>query len=313
MSIDQGRWQRHRWFNRLQTLLLLLGMTGFLALLGYLLWGRDGLWALLLTALLLLFMRPLISPAWVMRVYGARLLAPADAPDLYRLIGQLSARAGLVRLPSLYFLPNPVVNAFTVGNRRRATIALSEGLLRYLGPRELAGVLAHEISHIRNNDIQVMQLADFIGRMTAVLSLLGLSLLMINLPLLLFAEESLPLLPLLLLMVAPHLSLLAQLGLSRTREFDADLSAASLTDDPEGLALALLRIEQLQEGGWARMLFPGRRLPLPRLLRSHPDNAERARRLLALRGSERDDGLVWRHYRLPPGQARPGHISRWWF
>jgi heat shock protein HtpX len=176
-----------------------------------------------------------------------------------------------------------MLNAFAVGAPNQAAIAVTDGLLRNLTLREVAGVLAHEISHVRSNDLWVMGLADLFSRATSLMSLMGQFLLLLNIPLLLFGQAAINWFVVLLLIFAPNLSALAQLALSRTREYDADLNAARLTGDPEGLARALQKIEHVQ-GGWLERIFmPGRRVPEPSLLRTHPQTDERISRLLALR------------------------------
>ena len=122
--------------------------------------------------------------------------------------------------------------------------------------RELTGVLGHEIAHIANEDLRVMGLADSISRLTHLLALLGQLAIVLSLPALLLgvAEVNWP--ALLLLAVAPQLALLAQLGLSRVREFDADRLAAELTGDPHGLASALAKIERVSRS-WRAWLLPG--------------------------------------------------------
>jgi heat shock protein HtpX len=128
-----------------------------------------------------------------------------------------------------------------------------------------------------------MGVADVFSRGTSLLSLVGQLLLVLNLPLVLFSEVSFNWFAILLLVFAPSLSALAQLALSRTREYDADLNAARLTGDPESLARALARIERTQGGWWERIFLPGRRIPDPSLLRTHPQTRERVERLMALR------------------------------
>ena len=108
-----------------------------------------------------------------MRMYGATRLGPGQAPSLSAALLELSQRAGLSEVPDLYYLPSSMVNAFTVGRRREAAIAVTDGLLRTLDIRELTGVVAHEVSHIRNNDIWVMGVADLFSRLTSLLSLFG--------------------------------------------------------------------------------------------------------------------------------------------
>lgn len=278
--MDAHLWLRHSFANRLQTLSLLLFLAAYLALLGWLLWGPGGLlWLLLIGAFFVLF-SPTASPQLIMRLYRARPLARAEAPGLYRMLAELAQRAGLENLPTLYYLPSTMVNAFAVGTQRRAAIAVTDGLILTLHGQELYGVLAHEISHIRNNDIRVMSLADMAGRLTKALSTVGLVLLLINLPLVLLSEARVNWLGVLLLLLAPQLSVLAQLGLSRVREYNADLNAAALTGDPEGLARALIKLERLQKPFWQQLLLPGYRVPEPSLLRSHPATEERVRRLL---------------------------------
>jgi heat shock protein HtpX len=282
-GIDPAIWRHHAWLNRLQSLLLLAFMGGFLALLGWLLWGGAGVLVLLVAGVIFVSLNPTVSPRLLMHLYGAVSLNPAQAPTLYSVLRELAKRAGLAAVPTLYYVPSRIVNAFTVGRKDQSAVAVTDGLLQALNTREQVGVLAHEVSHIRSDDMWVMGLADMFSRLTSLLSLFGQLLLLVNLPLLLMSQVTVNWFAILLLIVAPTLSALAQLGLSRTREYDADLNASRLTGDPEGLARALVKIDRLQ-GGWLERLFlPGRRLPDPSLLRTHPPTEERVRRLLALR------------------------------
>ncbi|HFC53089.1 MAG TPA: peptidase M48 [Gammaproteobacteria bacterium] len=284
--------QRHTLTNRIQTLLLLCVMGGFLALLGWLLWGPGGMVWLLIPALVLFMFNPLASPELLMRLYRASPLTPEQAPALYGAVTELSRRAGLPRTPTLYYLPSRMVNAFATGSQQRAAIAITDGLLRSLDSREAIAVLAHEISHIQHNDMRVMGLADLFSRLTSTLSLFGQLLLLLNLPLLIFSNVAINWFAILILIFAPNLSALAQLGLSRTREYAADLNAAMLTGDPEGLARALIRIERQQGSFLEQIIFPGRHTPEPSLLRTHPPTEERVRRL--------------RELQLPPGRGPLG-------
>ncbi|RMF55686.1 MAG: peptidase M48, partial [Calditrichaeota bacterium] len=136
--------------------------------------------------------------------------------------------------------------------------------------------------HIAHNDLHVMALADMISRTTHMLSLMGQFLLLFNFPLILLGEVTVPWLFIILLIFAPTVSALLQLALSRTREYDADLEAVNLTGDPEGLASALAKMEQLQVSFWERIFLPGRRIPEPSLLRTHPRTEERIRRIMEL-------------------------------
>lgn len=294
MSIDPIVWEEHAWRNRLQSLLLLAVMGGFLSALGWLLWGEDGLWMLLGMGAVAVAFSPTVSPALVMRLYGARPIPEHELPELHRMVRELAQRAGLRRAPRLYLVPSSMLNAFAVGTPDDSSIGVSDGLLRQLNLRELQGVLAHEISHIRNHDLWVMGLADLFSRSTVTLSWLGQLLLFINLPLIMMGGVVISWPAIFLLVFAPSLSGLAQLALSRTREFDADLNGARLTGDPDGLASALLKIERVQGNWLERVLLPGRRVPEPSLLRTHPDTRERVARLMALkRRMGAGDGLDW--------------------
>ncbi|EMX5663934.1 M48 family metalloprotease [Klebsiella pneumoniae] len=272
---------RHRWLNRLQTALLVLTLPGIAAVAGSLLLGDGGLWLALAAAGFTLLLEPAAASGLTLRLYGARPLYPDEAPDLWAVLRELAARAGLPAVPVPHYVPSGVVNAFATGSKHHAAIALTDGLLRSLTPRELTGVLGHEIAHIANEDLRVMGLADSISRLTHLLALLGQLAIVLSLPALLLgvAEVNWP--ALFLLAVAPQLALLAQLGLSRVREFDADRLAAELTGDPHGLASALAKIERVSRS-WRAWLLPGWGNPEPSWLRTHPATAERIERLLEL-------------------------------
>ncbi len=279
--INSEQWVRHTWQNRLQTLFLLLFLGGYLLLLGWMILGEvAAIWFLLFGGFIFLSSQA-GSPHLLMKLSHARLLSSHQAPELHSILRKLSIKAGLSSIPALYYLPTRQPNALAIGSRHEPVIAVSDGLLRILNPREMACVLAHEISHLRNDDIRTMQLAELAGRLTNCLSLLGQGLLLLNLPLLLFADYSVNLIAVLLLVFAPQISTFVQLGLSRIREYDADLGAVRLTGDPEGLANALWKLNRREKALWKRLLLPGNRLPV--WLRTHPPTGERVRRLLALR------------------------------
>ncbi|MBE01803.1 zinc metalloprotease HtpX [uncultured Marinobacter sp.] len=307
-------WQRSAWRNRIQSILLILFLLGLVALLGELLFGESGRWLALAAGLIAVLSAPAAGGRLTLAAYRARVLPPQQAPDLWALLQRLAERAELPRTPRLYVVPSLTINAFAVGSRNEPSVAVTEGLLRSLTPREITGVLAHEISHIAHGDLFVMTLADAASRLTSLLSLAGLLLLILALPLMLLMPVDIPWIALILLAVAPQLALLAQLGLSRVREFDADLAAARLTGDPEGLASALAKIERANLS-WRGWLLPGWGNPEPSWLRTHPATSERIRRLLALTPAARD----WPHHprtwprtpeHLQPPRWRPGGIWR---
>ncbi|HSS65244.1 MAG TPA: zinc metalloprotease HtpX, partial [Gammaproteobacteria bacterium] len=209
-------------------------------------------------------------------------LTPRQAPGVFRVLDTLARRAALPALPKLYYIPSSVINAFAVGTRRSAGIAVSDGMFQALSERELCGVLAHEISHIRHNDTWVMGLADLFSRLTAFFSMFGQLILLLYVPVAVFSKLQINWLAVLALVFAPTVSVLLQLALSRTREYEADLGAAELSGDPEGFASALRKIERHQGRFLEQIFFPGRRIPDPSLLRTHPATDERIRRLRQL-------------------------------
>ncbi|MDH3714571.1 MAG: zinc metalloprotease HtpX [Gammaproteobacteria bacterium] len=317
-GLDTENWLRHAWLNRLQSALLLALMGGLLALVGWLLWGGIGIVTLLIAGVVIVLMNPTFAPQWIMRMYGAKTLTPGEAPGLYAALRELAGRAGLEVLPKLHYIPSRMVNAFTVGRADQSAIAVTDALLRVLNSREIVAVLAHEISHVRSNDIWVMSLADMFSRMTNLLSMFGLLLLFVSLPVAMLAEVSINWFAILLLIVAPNLSALAQLGLSRTREYEADLNAVRLTGDSEGMASALIRIERAS-GAWLERIFlPGRGIPDPSLLRSHPSTESRIQRLRELVPDEnypssRDWVPDVQPHDRPATRAPRWHVNGLWY
>src|SRR5690606_1341602 len=216
-------------------------------------------------------------------LYRARELRPDVFPEGQRIIRLLARRAGLERPPTLHYVHSRMMNAFSIGRRDDAAVCVTDGLIRGLDLREFVAVMAHEIAHIAHEDIRVMALADVVSRMTSVMSTLGLFLALVNLPAAMAGGAGVPWLPVLVLVAAPTVGTLLQLALSRAREYDADLGAVALTGDPQGLASALVKLEQAQGRMWEAMALPGARIPDPSILRSHPATEERVRRILALR------------------------------
>jgi len=280
--VSERRFAESKLRNILHSLILVTAMVLLLCFVGYLVAGWTGLIVLGVFWFTTFIASSRISPYLLLRLYRARPLAPEEAPALTEIVVELSRRAGLACVPTLFYVPSRIVNAFSVGTCDSAAIGVTDGLLRNLNLRELAGVLAHEVSHIAKNDVWVMGLADLVTRMTHFFSWIGQLLLFINLPLLVVSEYNFPWLLVFLLIFAPTLSALLQLALSRTREFEADLDAARLTGDPRGLASALQKLEVLSGNFLERIFLPGRRQPEPSLFRTHPPTEERVKRLLEL-------------------------------
>lgn len=280
--LDVEERRRHKLRNMVQSALILGGMALLMALCGWILFGPSGLIGVAAAVTVALVFGSRLSSTMVLRMYKAQPLSPHQLPDVFRIVEHLSRRAGLEHVPKLYYVPSAMMNAFAVGRQDNAVIGVTDGILRALNLRELTGVLAHEMSHIRNNDVWLMGMADLAGRMTRMMSLFGMGLLLFSVPMWLQGGSLVSFALILLLVFAPQLTTLLQLALSRAREFDADLDAAGLTNDPAGLSSALAKLERQQRSHWEQILMPGRKLPEASLLRSHPPTKERIARLSSL-------------------------------
>ncbi len=304
--------------NFIHSAVLIGSMLFLAAILGWLIWGILGVIWTTLFSLFFLLVAPTVSPQLLLRIYGARPINEYEAPQLVQILRDLARKAQLPVMPQLYYMPSHVANSFAMGSSNNAAVAVTDGLLRKLTLRELGGVMAHEVGHLRRNDGWVMGLADSVSRMVNIMSWTGQILLLINLPFLLTGDYIVPWFLIILLMMAPTLSALLQLALSRTREFEADFEAARLTGDPRGLASGLVKIEQISGNWFERIFLPGRRVPNPSLLRTHPQTDERVRRLLEFEkelakehpGEDEDSFARLRHARPKIFDQPTWHASR---
>jgi heat shock protein HtpX len=299
-------WQRHAFANRLQSSLLVIVLLAIAGGAGWLLLGENGLWLGLGASLVALAFEPAATARLTLALYGARPLT--GFVPLERLAATLAQRAGLKRSPQLHRVQSPMVNAFAVGSREDPHIALTDGLLARLDLREIAGVLAHEIAHIAQGDLRVMGLADYVSRLCSLMALTAQFALLVSAPAWMMGAVEINWPALVLLLFSPQLALLAQLGLSRVREFDADLMAARLTGDPLGLASALAKIERVSRS-WRAWLTPGWGNPEPSWARTHPATELRIARLkeLAKAGSSPfpgEEAAPWHWPHAPQDRAR---------
>jgi heat shock protein HtpX len=262
---------------------MLTGLAVMLGAVAWLLTGLAGLVWVLATIVLLGALRPRVPTAWVLSMYQAQPLPRWAAPRLHEVVDVLAVRARLQRRPQVFYIASPTANAFVVGRQDDAALALTDGLLRLLDGRELTGVLAHELSHLHNGDPAIMSLSDLVSRLAQWMSWLGLWSVVVSLPLAVDRASLVPLLLSLLLVAAPTVVTLMQLALARSREYDADLEAVDLTGDPEGLARALVVLENSDGQIWERILVGRSAGSDPLLLRTHPATTQRVQRLLALR------------------------------
>ncbi len=289
--------QTHKLRNQLHSMLLLSAMLLLLLSLCTSLFGSNGLLLMLFASALLLF-TPRASAWLTLRLHRARPLSFDEAPQLYRIVDRLADRAELPAHPLLFYIPSATPNAFAMSERGQPLIAVTEGLLHQLDQQQLTAVLAHEISHIRNGDLQVMMIAEMLNRLTASLSTTGWIMLLIFLPLWMVSDLPLPWLAIGLLLTAPLAATLLQLALSRTREFDADLEAARLTGNPQALASALVSIDRFGANWWS-LLLPNRGHPSDAWVRTHPSTAERVRRLRQLAAEQQQAASPWPPFLTP--------------
>lgn len=204
-----------------------------------------------------------VPPDVILRQLGARLLRPAEMPALFDMLRDICRRAGLLRLPDLYYLPVAgAMNAYALGGPRRSAITLTDGLLRGMTPDEIAGILAHEIAHICNGDACAMTWASTLQRAIALTALTSLAALQ--------RCDGVTAAPLAaLLSSASAIGQLLYLALSRIRELDADTTALEFIDDPQALVSALHKLERHHNAAHNMAALWSNDGPLE-LLRSHP-------------------------------------------
>jgi heat shock protein HtpX len=278
-SQDLSRLRRHlqRALNHRRSASAIAGMVLLLAVCGYVGGGVSGVrWAM--TGGMPRSDGLAISTEAMYRWFGARLLRPVDIPALFDVLADLCRRAGLPRLPDLYYLAAPNnMNAYALGGPENSAIILTEGLLRGMTLAEIAGILAHEVAHIRNNDAWAKSWAAALHRAIEWTSLAGLALLQAQIG---GAAAGRP--PaMLLLSAAPAIGQLLCLALSRVRELDADATALELTEDSQALVAALDKLERHHTGSPALPVAAFEDGPM-RFLRSHPATSERVGTLLSL-------------------------------
>jgi heat shock protein HtpX len=223
--------------NTFRTGLLLAGLTGLFLAIGYLIGGQGGMVLAFLFAAGTNLFAYWNADKMVLRMQGARQIDRSSAPEFYDIIANLSARANLP-MPKVYIMDNPQPNAFATGrNPENAAVAATTGLLQLLSPAEIAGVMAHELAHIKNRDTLVMTMTATLAGAVSMLANFGF----------LFGgrDRNSPLGPLggiLLIILAPLAAMIVQLAVSRTREYEADRGGAEISGAPLSLASALHKI-----------------------------------------------------------------------
>ncbi|MEW6736879.1 MAG: zinc metalloprotease HtpX [Acidobacteriota bacterium] len=285
--------------NRLKTMMLLAALTALLLWIGHALAGQTGFIIALALALLMNFGSYWFSDKIILQIYHAQEVSEKEAPQLFAIVRDLANRNSLP-MPKVYLIPEQMPNAFATGrNPENAAVAVTEGLLKLLNREEAAGVIGHELSHVKNRDTLIMTVAATIaGALTMLASIARWRMLLGGHPTN-REDRGNPLAILIRVIIAPIAAALIQLAISRAREFMADGSGAEMTGDPLALASALRKIE-----GWSKRAPMARASPatahmfiinpltaegLAGLFSTHPPTNARIERLenMAHRGMQR--------------------------
>jgi len=298
-----------------KTAVLLAGMTGLFMAVGFLLGGQGGMLIAFVVALGMNVFAYWNSGSIVLRQYGAREVSAQSHPQLHTMVARLAERAALP-MPRVYVIDNPQPNAFATGrNPAHGAVAVTTGLMQRLDDTELAGVIAHELAHIKNRDTLIMTVTATIAGAISMLANFALF----------FGRgrnSGMGLIGTIAIMIlAPLAAMLVQMAISRSREYEADRIGAGIAGNPMGLAGALDKIAS----GAARIdnhaaennpatahLFiinPLHAHKRDSLFSTHPATENRIKRLRALASS--DTPLT--HDGPPPsrrGHIPPGHLPR---
>ena len=282
--------------NVLKTGLLLAALTVLLVFVGQLIGGAQGATTAFLFALVMNLGVYWFSDKLVLAMYRAKPLGEAESPQVYRAVRELATRER-IPMPKLYWLPTATPNAFATGRSpKHAAVAVTSGLLELMNEEELKGVLAHELSHVKNRDTLVMSIAAAVAGAISMLASWARWGLMRrgrdsdrrngNAAVQLVAF-------LIVAILAPLAAMLIQLAISRTREYGADETGARLTGNPHGLASALeklhaaVRAHPLPDANPATahlfIVNPLRADAIAKLFSTHPPVEERVRRLRSMR------------------------------
>ena len=270
--------------------MLMAAMTALFLFVGFMLGGEMGMILALVVALGMNVFAYWNSDKLVLRMYGARAVGAGEASGLHRMVEQLAANAGLP-MPAVYIIDSDQPNAFATGrNPENAAVAVTRGLLSRLKSEEVAGVVAHELAHIKNRDTLTMTITATIAGAISMLANFGLFF---------GGNRNNPLGfvgVLLVAILAPLAAALVQMAISRSREYEADRIGAEICGRPLWLASALEKIDRMAgaidnrqaEGNPATahlfIINPLHAHTVDGLFRTHPKTADRIARLRALAG-----------------------------
>ncbi len=272
-------------WNNMKTTILMGSLMGLCLGIGHLIGGNDGLVYAFVIGGAMNLIAFFFSDKIALATMRAQEIGPDDDPALWQIVEQLSQRAGLP-MPRVYISPAPAPNAFATGRGpSHSAVCVTAGLRQMLNDNELRGVLAHELSHVKNRDVLISTIAAIMAGAITMLTRFvfwtggGDDDRRVN-----------PLIAILMMILAPIAAMLIQLAISRSREYEADRSGAELAGDPEGLARSLQKLDAANK-----------RIPLPapdtqsslfivqpltggfgKLFSTHPPTEERIARLRAM-------------------------------
>ena len=277
-------------FNLMKTAILMAAITALFMALGQMLGGQTGMLLALVVALGMNFFSYWFSDKMVLKMYNAREVDETTAPQFVRMVRELADKAQ-IPMPRVYIIDEAAPNAFATGrNPENAAVAATTGIMRVLSERELRGVMAHELAHVKHRDILISTVSATMAGAIGMLANFGM----------MFGgrdsegRPANPIVGILVAILAPLAASLIQMAISRAREFEADRGGAEISGDPQALASALDKIHRYAQG---IPLAPAERHPetaqmmimnplsgggLRGLFSTHPATEERIERLMAM-------------------------------
>lgn len=282
-------------FNGVKTAMLMAAITALFIAIGGLIGGHRGMMLALFFALAMNFFSYWYSDKMVLRMYNAQEVDETTAPQFYRMVRDLATRAGLP-MPRVYLINEDAPNAFATGrNPEHAAVAATTGILRVLSEREMRGVMAHELAHVKHRDILISTIS---ATMAGAISALA------NFAMIFGGRDengrpANPIASIAVALLAPIAGALIQMAISRAREFEADRGGAEISGDPQALASALDKIHRYAQGipfqtaeahpATAQMMImnPLSGGGIANLFSTHPATEERIRRLMEMAAGRR--------------------------
>ena len=277
-------------FNLVKTAILMAAITGLFIAVGAMLGGQEGMVMALIFAIGMNFFSYWFSDKLVLKMTNAQEVDEDSAPQFYEMIRELANKANLP-MPRVYLIEEDSPNAFATGrNPENAAVAATTGIMRILSNRELRGVMAHELAHVKHRDILISTIAaTMAGAVSAIANMA-----------LLFGNRNSdgrsgnPIAGILVAILAPMAAALIQMSISRAREYEADRGGAEIAQDPEALAFALEKIHRYAKGipfdavehhpETAQMMImnPLTASGISQLFSTHPATEDRVHRLMEM-------------------------------